>query len=108
VNFVLREIGVPSLHSLNISSFSLYTLRLNGSFPCTSTFRFDKYLGSILNGCLAPVVSRSVIISVGPVLSSFGIGMGWSDEGPIAVEYARLVLIRGGGACDWAGFDVVV
>jgi hypothetical protein len=34
--------------------------------------------------------------------------MGWSDDGPIPVEHVRLILIRGGGACGWAGLDDVV
>ena len=92
------RLDIPSLHSLSISSFNLYTLRLNGSFPCTSTFRLLRYFGSNLNGCLAPVVRSSVIISVGPAFSSFGIGMGESEEGPIAVENARLI---GAGCGSW-------
>jgi hypothetical protein len=59
-----------------------------------------------LNGCLAPVVRSSVIINVGPVLSSFGRGIGWSEDGPMAVEKARFVLISRGSECDWAGFAV--
>jgi hypothetical protein len=35
-------------------------------------------------------------------------GMGWSDEGPIAVEYARVMLIGCGSECDWVGFIVDV
>jgi len=60
----------------------------------------DRYLGSNLNGCLAPVVRSSVISSVGPVLSSFGTGIGWSEEGPIAVENARTIGVEGEAGCD--------
>ena len=67
----------PSLHSRKINSFSLYTLRLKGSFPCTSTFRLLKYLLSSLKGWRAPVVRRRVIIRTGPVSSaSFVTGIG--------------------------------
>jgi hypothetical protein len=48
------------------------------------------------------VVRSSVIIRVGPVQSSFGIDIGWSDEGPIAAEYARLNFWCDSG-CDLAG-----
>jgi hypothetical protein len=69
----------------------LYTLRLNGSFPWAVTFLFDRYFASKLKGCLAPLISRSVIINVGPALSvSFGRGAGKSVEStPMAVECAR-------------------
>jgi hypothetical protein len=59
-----------------------------------------------LNGCLAPVVKSNVIINVGPVLSSFGKGIGWSEDGPMAVVKARFVLTDRGSECDWAGFVV--
>lgn len=57
-----------------------------------------------MNGCLAPVVRSNVIINVGPVLSSFGRGIGWSEDGPMAVEKARFILTSRGSECDWAGF----
>ena len=59
-----------------------------------------------MNGCLAPVVKSNVIINVGPVLSSFGRGIGWSEDGPMAVAKARFVLTGRGSECDWAGFVV--
>ena len=59
-----------------------------------------------MNGCLAPVVKSNVIINVGPVLSSFGRGIGWSEDGPMAVEKARFILTGRGSECDWAGFVV--
>jgi hypothetical protein len=59
-----------------------------------------------LNGCLAPVVKSNVIINVGPVLSSFGKGIGWSEDGPMAVVKARFILTDRGSECDWAGFVV--
>jgi hypothetical protein len=36
------------------------------------------------------------------VLSSFGRGIGWSDDGPMAVENARVILTGRGSECDWA------
>jgi hypothetical protein len=59
-----------------------------------------------LNGCLAPVVKSNVIINVGPMLSSFGMGIGWSEDGPMAVAKARFILTGRGSECDWAGFVV--
>jgi hypothetical protein len=64
-----------SLHSLNINSFNVYTLMLNGSFfplsvvPGIVTLRFVRYLSSILYGCLAPDVSSNVITRTGTSLS---------------------------------------
>ncbi len=56
-----------------------------GLLSGTLTFLFFRYFSSILYGCLAPVGKSNVITSVGPVESaSLGIGVGWSDEGPIA------------------------
>ena len=59
-----------------------------------------------MNGCLAPVVRSNVIINVGPVLSSFGRGIGWSEDGPMAVEKTRFILVGRGSEYDWAGFVV--
>lgn len=79
-----------SLHSRSISSFKVYTLKFEGSLSCTLTFLLCIYRWSNLNGCLAPLVKRRVIINVGPVASvSFGTGKGWSDDGPIAVDTVR-------------------
>lgn len=59
-----------------------------------------------MNGCLAPVVRSNVIINVGPVFSSFGRGIGWSEDGPMPVVKARFILTGRGSECDWAGFVV--
>jgi hypothetical protein len=89
-----------SLHSLNINSFNVYTLMLNGSFfpadvvPGTFTFRFVKYFSSILYGCRAPEVSSNVMIRTGPAsLATTGVGIA---SGPIAIESS--LVITGGGA----------
>lgn len=58
---------------------------LTGSFPGTLTFRFLRYFSSILYGCRAPVFKSKVIIKDGPMPAcSFGMGVGLSDDGPIA------------------------
>lgn len=95
-----------SLHSRNISSFNLYTLRLNGSLFGTDTARFIKYLLSSLNGCRAPLVNRRVISSVGPAASLVaslegGRGRSASEEGPIAVDCNR----ERYGAEGWEGSE---
>lgn len=84
-----------SLHSLNINSFNVYTLILNGSFlpasviPGTLTFRFARYFSSILYGCRAPDVNNNVITRTGPAsLPDTGAG-GLSVDGPIAIESRR-------------------
>ena len=74
---------VPSLQSLHISSLSVYTLMLYGSIASTLTFRFFKYLSSILYGCLAPLVRSNVITTTGPLEVS-GFAASVSVEGPIA------------------------
>jgi len=91
-----------SLHSLNINSFRVYTLRLYGSLSATLTLLLFKYFESNLKGCRAPLlVKRSVIINVGPVNSvSLAIGVGWSDDGPIAVDTVRSRLgLAAAGVC---------
>ena len=86
---------VPSRQSRQISSFSVYTLMLYGSIPSTVTLRFFRYLSSILYGCLAPVVSKSIITSVGPLVLS-GFAAGPSVEGPraasVSVRFSSLRL----------------
>lgn len=73
---------------------------LNGSIPSTCTLRFFRYFSSILYGCLAPVVRRSIITSVGPLLLS-GIAAGPSVEGPRAASVSvRFSSLRTGGAAD--------
>jgi hypothetical protein len=80
-----------SLHSLKISSFSVYTLILKGSFlplsvmAGTLTFRFMRYFSSSLNGWRGPLVRRSVMRQTGPVASLADRGL-WTvpNEGPIA------------------------
>jgi len=89
-----------SLHSLNINSFKVYTLMLNGSFlpvdvvPGTFTFRLVKYFSSILYGCRAPEVRSNVMTRTGPSsLATTGVGIA---SGPIATESS--LVITGGGA----------
>jgi hypothetical protein len=89
-----------SLHSLNINSFNVYTLMLNGSFfpadvvPGTFTFRFVRYFSSILYGCRAPEVSSNVMTRTGPAsLATTGVSIA---SGPIAIESS--LVITGGEA----------
>ena len=91
---------VPSRQSRHINSFSVYTLMLYGSMSSTVTLRFFRYLSSILYGCLAPVVSKSIITTVGPLVLS-GFAAGPSVEGPRAASVSvRFSSLRAGGAAD--------
>ena len=65
---------------------------LTGLSPSTSTFRFFRYFRSSRKGCLAPVVSSSVMYSTGPSTSdSFLSRDGLSVAGPIAgPDFIRL------------------
>lgn len=95
-----------SLHSRNINSFNLYTLRLKGSLFGTETDRLARYLLSSLNGCRAPLVNSRVIRSVGPAASlaaslEGGIGSSASEEGPIAVDCN----LESCGTEDWERSD---
>lgn len=92
---------LPSLQSLQISSLSVYTLMLYGSIASTLTFRFFKYLSSILYGCLAPLVRSNVITTTGPLEVS-GFAAGVSVEGPIASVSAQ---VRVAGAEGLEGVD---
>lgn len=60
-------------------------LMFAGLLSSTLTLRFFKYLSSILYGCLAPFVNNSVIINIGPNMTSgsCGKGGGFSVEGPL-------------------------
>ena len=92
--------NVPSRQSRHINSLSVYTLMLYGSISSTVTLRFFRYFSSILYGCLAPVVSNSMITTVGPLLLS-GFAAGPSVEGPRAASVSvRFRSLRGGGAAD--------
>src|SRR5690242_3783567 len=100
--------NVPSRQSRHISSFSVYTLMLYGSISSTVTLRFLRYFSSILYGCLAPVVSSSIMTTVGPLLLS-GFAAGPSVEGPRAASVSvRLSSLRGGGAKDGAAAACVL
>jgi len=73
-----------------------------GLLSDTLTFLFFRYFSSILYGCLAPVGKSNVITSVGPDASvSLGIGVGWSDEGPIAGLVAWVVHGTPVGEAAW-------
>lgn len=81
-----------------------------GLSPSTVTFRFFKYFSSILYGCLAPFVRRSVISKTFSDSASLDRGVGLSVEGPIAGAIcSRLRGAAGAGSICWAkGMDVSV
>lgn len=93
---LLGCVSHSSLHSLNINSFRVYTLMLNGSFlppsviPGTSTFRLIKYLSSILYGCLAPDANNNVMTRTGPASLIAGVGV-FSADGVIGTESSRVL-----------------
>jgi hypothetical protein len=93
-------LDIPSRQSRHINSFKLYTLRLYGFISSTCILRFFRYFSSILYGCLAPVVRRSIMTNVGPLLLS-GLAAGPSVEGPSAASVSvRFSSLRAGVAVD--------
>lgn len=95
----LGEVGRvshSSRQSRHMSSFKVYTLILYGSMASTVTLRFLRYFSSILYGCRAPVVSSSIITSVGPFVLS-GSNAGVSVDGPMASVSARVSSVGGAG-----------
>src|SRR5689334_22180768 len=73
---------------------------LYGFISSTCMLRFFRYFSSILYGCLAPDIRRSIITNVGPLLLS-GFAAGPSVEGPRAASVSvRFSSLRAGGAVD--------